>query len=237
VQLPPRQVSVGVPWIDWRFDDLQLTAMATSASDTFETHLFEQASVALGGVAFPPVHPEAAKRGKPQSPADVYALSFYLSGEDDDPRRMILEISFNTHARADCCAPGPGKQDCASSAQEAKWNYAFWLQEPIASIGQDDTPTASRREHWIRDEGLAYTDEEEDEDFAATVERGAEIERRFWQLATRVAKRLHETGVIARIFGRPIPIVIHDLEYSAESIEATRSANPAGLAAEYLAGY
>lgn len=209
--------------------------MAISTSDAFETHLFEQASSALCGMTFPQIHPEAAKRGAPQSPSDVYALSFYLWAEEDDPRRMILDISFNTNARVEFCTPGPGKKYCASSAKEAKWNYAFWLQQPIASLGQDDL-TASRRKSWMHGEGLLYTDEEAEVDFEATIERGDMIERRFWQLATHVAQRLHEKGVIAQVFSRPVPIIIHDLEYSDESIEATRSANPAGLAEEFLAG-
>lgn len=50
-----------------------------------------------------------------------------------------------------------------------------------------------------------------------------------------VAKSLHSSGFIRRMFGRPIPIIIHDLEYSWYTIEATKAANAGGEAAQFLA--
>ena len=47
---------------------------------------------------------------------------------------------------------------------------------------------------------------------------------------TSVAKNLQESGFIKSKFGKPIPIVIHDLEYTWYTIEATKEANPNGEA-------
>ena len=52
---------------------------------------------------------------------------------------------------------------------------------------------------------------------------------------TAVANKLQSSGFIEGKFGRPIPIIIHDLEYPWYIIEATRKANPGGEADTFLA--
>jgi hypothetical protein len=46
----------------------------------------------------------------------------------------------------------------------------------------------------------------------------------------RVVLSLHYDGVIATTFGRPIPLLIHELEYYEEIAEQNRRANPDGIA-------
>ena len=53
--------------------------------------------------------------------------------------------------------------------------------------------------------------------------------------AAAVANKLQSSGFIEGKFGRPIPIIIHDLEYPWYIIEATRKANPGGEADTFLA--
>jgi hypothetical protein len=55
----------------------------------------------------------------------------------------------------------------------------------------------------------------------------------FVALCVAVAKRLHEAGVMSKKFGRLVPILVHELEYHDGIAEATRRANPRGLAAEF----
>lgn len=214
--------------------------MTSSIPTGFEVRIYDAVRAALHSIEFRPVHPEAAKRGKAQSLADIYALSFMVWGEDDDPRKMVLSISYNTNARALFCTPGSGNRYVSSSAQEARWNYAFWLQEDVAVIGFSrgkDPETSSSRDAWVRGQGVNFTDQEEKEDFKRTVALGREIEAAFWKLVVRVAQQLHASGVVSQVFGRPIPIIIHDLELSDESIAATIAANPEGLAAGYSMGF
>lgn len=54
------------------------------------------------------------------------------------------------------------------------------------------------------------------------------------QEISAAAKSLHNSGFIRRKFGRSIPIIIHDLEYSWYTIEATKAANTEGEADEFL---
>ena len=51
---------------------------------------------------------------------------------------------------------------------------------------------------------------------------------------TAVANTLQASGFIKEQFGRPIPIIIHDLEYSWYALEATEKANPNGEADQFL---
>ena len=52
----------------------------------------------------------------------------------------------------------------------------------------------------------------------------------------KVARRFQDEGYWVRRFGRPIPILIHDLEYIQCTLDATAYANPNGEAADFLYG-
>lgn len=54
------------------------------------------------------------------------------------------------------------------------------------------------------------------------------------QIVSNVAKRLLDNNVISNTFKREIPIIIHDLEYSWFSEEATKNGNPNGIADIFL---
>ena len=51
---------------------------------------------------------------------------------------------------------------------------------------------------------------------------------------TAVAEKLQRSGFIRDTLGRPVPILIHDLEYSWYTVEATRRANPNGEADSFF---
>jgi hypothetical protein len=169
--------------------------------------------------------------------ADIYAVSFYYWFENADGRRARLSVGYNTNSRWRACTPAPGQQpnwSIAWDSDEAKWNYAFWLQDKgeACDIGAA-CADASARQTWIESLGLWWTDKQEEEDFDATMKLGGKIEEHFIRLCIAVAKRLHDDGVIEKKFGRPVPILIHELEYYNGIAEATRQANPPGLAAEF----
>ena len=174
----------------------------------------------------------------PDEPAaDVYALSFYRWALDDDPRMSVLSVGYNTDARRLSCTPTPGqpaKWPIASDPGEAKWNYAFWLQEEgeVCVIGESDEDEMACRA-WIESRGWMYTDNEYEEDFEYAEAMADQITAGFVELCVSVAKRLHDEGVISTKFGRPVPIIVHELEYSDAIAEATDRANPLGVSAEF----
>ena len=68
---------------------------------------------------------------------------------------------------------------------------------------------------------------EPDED-AIFNDRGEPLTRAFVQLLVAVVQRLHQ-GDIGRIFLRPLPVIIHELEYYDEIARQNVAANPPGL--------
>ena len=171
---------------------------------------------------------------------DIYALSFYIDAEEDDPRAMVLNFSYNTNSQWESCTPGPSREPgwpVASDSDEAKWNYAFWLQNDVRVVGNSTDPQDAvgilLRHEWLMDQDLYYTDEEEEAEFETALEKGEEIIHLFVEMCIRVAQRLHEEGIIQSKFGRDVPILVHELEYDEQIAEWTRMANPPGLTHEF----
>jgi len=151
----------------------------------------------------------------------IYAISFFVYDQDDDPARPTLTLGYNTetHWRQSISR--------ASSSDEAKWNYTFWPHTKEAFLG--DESDVSVRENWIRERSQA----ERSGGLGKKLKEDQEITREFVTVVVSVAKRLHEDGVILSKFGRPIPIIVHELEYYREIAAQTEQANPAGAAKEF----
>ena len=171
---------------------------------------------------------------------DIYALSFYIDAEEDDPRAMTLTFSYNTNERWRACTPTPSRKPgwpIASDAEEAKWNYAFWLQNDVRGVGNSghlqDAEGILLRHEWLMDQDLYYTDEEEESEFESTLEKGEEIIHRFVEMCIRVSRRLHDEGILRSKFRRDVPILVHELEYDEQIADWTRQANPPRLTQEF----
>jgi hypothetical protein len=63
---------------------------------------------------------------------------------------------------------------------------------------------------------------------------GAKITESFASLACETAAKLHASGTVVDVFGRPLPIILHDLEYNNQIADKTENANPPGLADEFI---
>ena len=122
----------------------------------------------------------------------------------------------------------------ASSSAEAKWNYAFWRQDQLAVLGEAGSASAAAINEWVESLGLYYTDEEKDADFERCIAIGQQITPRFVEIACQLAETLHYKGVVEAVFGAPIPILIHELEYYDEIANQTEKANPPGIASEFV---
>jgi hypothetical protein len=163
--------------------------------------------------------------------ADIYAISFFIENEDDDPRQPTLTIGYNTETQARRSIQG------ASDQAEARWNYAFWIQNQLAVIGDlaSDPIGAATREEWIRDLGLWYDEPTDPEDWTTVEPLAAQIEAHFNQACCHLARTLHEAKLIEAAIGRPVPVIVHELEYYEEIARRTELANPPGLADEFIA--
>lgn len=57
----------------------------------------------------------------------------------------------------------------------------------------------------------------------------------FYDAVIDLARHLHADGVIEKIFGRPLPVVVFDMECPGWEAHATEYANPPELVEEFMA--
>jgi hypothetical protein len=185
---------------------------------TFTDHLLRLATKALAGIPATEAH-------------DIYAISFWVDNEHDDPRPPIVTIGYNTEAQVSRIL-----HDAADPA-EARWNFAFWLQNELVVIGdsRSDPAGAAIRDEWIRHLGLWYDPADPSTWTTAVGPLAAQIETEFNQACCQLGQILHTSGVITRSVGRPVPVLVHELEYYEAIALRTEAANPPGLADEFTA--
>ena len=186
---------------------------------TFPEYLYARAAEGIAGFAELDVD-------------DIYALSLWCSYYEDDTRRPTLVADYNTDTQVERVV---SQQGYAPEADEARWNYAYWLQSVPVEIGGSQDPTRLELGHeWIKQAGLWYSDEQEESDFEATLELGSAIARRFATACIWAGQRLHGEGVIEKVFGRPIPVLVHELEYQPHHVDWALAGNPPELVTEYV---
>ena len=153
---------------------------------------------------------------------DVYAVSFFMFNGDDDFRQPCLEVSYNTLSQV----------QKEGGDEEAKWNYAYWLQEPSVSVGYlNDSQTLVQAV--LKDKALLYTDEEFESMDANNynsekLDSISDLVSGWW---IEVVKKLYSTEVVKRVFGKNIPLLIHDCEHS--DVSLSQRAIPEGVADDF----
>ncbi|MEU6051168.1 hypothetical protein ABZ829_12130 [Streptomyces xanthochromogenes] len=186
---------------------------------TFQDHLRALAARALRSIP-------AAKA------EDVYVISFFIDNERDDPRQPTLTIGYNTEAQFRRTIAD------ASDEAEARWNCAFWLQNELTVIGDPtrDPDGATARRQWISELGLWHDEPARPEDWITTVgPTAALIEANFNQACIQLTRDLHNDRVTGSAIGKPVPVILHELEYYEGIARRTEAANPPGLADEFTA--
>lgn len=123
-------------------------------------------------------------------PEDVYVLSLYIETNEGEGSAELY-LGFNTEENCRRIIDGFDSDD-----DEARWNYACWLQNDQPLFGKDNRV-------YIKNAGS-----------------GGE-----YRLAASAVKLLHKSGVIARKFGKELPVIIHELEYYPEIAEHNIAAN------------
>ena len=184
----------------------------------FADMVFQKTTTALAGL------PEETRD-------DVYALSFWLCGGDEWLPSLL--VSYNTRQQFVKKQGETHKQD-----DEAKWNYAYWLQDEAELLGVDAYGNNQELRTWLENAPFAYTEEQyeamfnnDDEDID---EKSDEFYQAFIETQIAVVQRLFAEGVIARTFGKNILVLVHELEYYDVPLAWTERANPKGLADEFL---
>jgi hypothetical protein len=173
-------------------------------------HIYETTRDALAGI------PDEER-------PDIYVVSLFVYDEEDDPRRPTVTVGFNTES--DVAQAANPAEAWSTDENEARWNYAFWRQNELALICDTaaDPEGAQLREEWARAQGLWY--DVAADDSPVFNEQGEPLTKAFAELLERVVQRLHADD-IGRIFGKTIPVLIHELEYYDEIAEQNLRANP-----------
>lgn len=161
---------------------------------------------------------------------DIYAISFFVIANERDEYAgcsnvTSFGIGYNT------------EKDCFGGDEysEWRWNYAFWRHnETFVIEADDDSEGMALLFEWYKENGIdniGYEDMSNCYDSRMRYIGKGPIG--YYELLTEitaVAKKLQTSGFIENKFGKKIPIIIHDLEYTWYVIEATKNANPNGEA-------
>ncbi|SSY70252.1 hypothetical protein [Alysiella crassa] len=163
---------------------------------------------------------------------DVYALSFWVSGGDEWLPSLL--VSYNTYQQVQENENNTLKQD-----DEAKWNFAYWLQDEAELFCVNLYQNNQELETWLQHSSFAYTEDEfesifDDDGNDDVEDKSSEFYEAFVETQIAVVQRLFDENVIADVFGQNIPVIIHSLEYYDEPLSWTERANPKGLADEFL---
>ena len=142
---------------------------------------------------------------------DIYAISFFVENPDENPYAPTVSYGYNTEKQYEEAIAD------ASDKEEARWNFAFWLQNQEFIFGEEGE-TKEIVKQWVIAHGFPYC-----EDYACDYENETAVEahyellgniiKKFVPVLVEAVKELHKSEVIKNKFGKEIPIIIHELEY------------------------
>lgn len=166
---------------------------------------------------------------------NTYAISFLVYANEAYEYKgysniPTFSVSYNTEN--DC--------DGADELSEERWNYAFWHQNETPVIEADYENEGMKilfdwyAENGIQNIGYEGPDRCYDEQMRY-IGKGPVGVYELLSEITAVAGKLQSSGFIQNHFGRPVPLILHNLEYSWDTIEATKKANPNGEAEQFFA--
>ena len=166
---------------------------------------------------------------------DIYAISFFVYANEVYEYKgysNVTEFSVSYNTEKDCRGAG--------ELSEKRWNYAFWRQNETPVIEADDQNEGIKiLFEWYKENGIDNIGYEDPDtcygDKGKYIGKGPIGYYELLSEITAVAKKLQDSGFIKNQFGKPIPIIIHELDEVWYNIEATQKANPHGEADTYLA--
>lgn len=166
---------------------------------------------------------------------DIYVISFLVYANESyeyNGYSNVTQFLVSCNTEKDCNGAGEFSED--------RWNYAFWRQNESPVIEADyENEGIKILFDWYEQNGVDNIGYE-------NYDAGYDDEMRYFGKGpvgyyellseiTAVAKQLQISGFLKNKFGRPVPIIIHDLEYSWYTIEATKKANSNGEADGFFA--
>lgn len=160
---------------------------------------------------------------------DIYAISLFVDYNGDDIYTPTVRLGYNTLNNY------KNEISNASSELEAKWNYAFWLQNEKLILGIDEVEKTVQQ--WNEQGGYTYytyTEMFEGSNELLNEYSSQAILDAFIQVLVDIVKELHSSGFIKEQFGQEIPVIIHELEYYDKIAKQNIAANSYELVQDFL---
>ena len=160
------------------------------------------------------------------SDTDIYAVSLYVYDNGDNPCEPTVTLGYNTESQFKKETPN------AYDEEEARWNYAFWLQNEFFCFGVGDTAGIVR--DWLAENNFPFYEYEDPIwDNNKIYEQTEKITQAFVNLLVDIVKEIHEQKILTAKFGKELPIIIHELEYYDEIAQQNIEANGEILVKEF----
>ena len=160
--------------------------------------------------------------------SDIYAISLFVYDEGDNPCHPAFTLGYNTNQQYEL------EIGNASSEKEARWNYAFWLQNTEMHFGIGESQKYVKE--WLADNKFPYISSKDMFSKNANIGDGGleKITESFVNVLVEIVKELHDSGFVVKEFGKSIPILIHELEYYDRIAQQNLKANPAESVDEFV---
>jgi hypothetical protein len=162
---------------------------------------------------------------------NIYALSFWFFKEDDELHFPTIIFGYNTESNFRT------NIEKASGVNEAKWNFAYWLQNEIEQIGGENDKLL---QEWFKESEYYYSEEEnesakdDDKLFDELCAKGEKFNNEFIELIIKISSELHSSGIVKDVFDKSVPIIIHELEYYDKHVDWTKKGNPNGTVTKFV---
>lgn len=153
---------------------------------------------------------------------DIYAISFWLSRDLHYFIKLIVGYNTVSHYKREISN--------RISESNAKWNFAFWLQNVSVEISAND----QEFREWVQSLPEYVDIQNKNKNKNAKLLSIEQTNEVFINEMIKISKELFDNGVISSQFGRNIPIIVHELDYNPKSIKWTNRANPKGIADEFI---
>lgn len=173
---------------------------------------------------------------------DQYAIMFFIYPNESYEYRgysNIPEFQMNYRCESDLLENNNPFFDPVDE-DENRWNPAFWDDDTLASVIGFDEPNAMADAliDWyetigVENIGLEAEDTVYDEN-SVYIGKGPNGLPELLQIISEVAAELQNDGTIENRFGRKIPVILADFEFTWYMIRATQNANPNGEAEGYI---
>jgi hypothetical protein len=161
---------------------------------------------------------------------DIYALSLYRDDnefDDEGTYRPSVLFIYNTTSHLMRQLPH------ATTLSEARWYLAHWQLDDKVDI---ETTTGDKSGRHRDEEGTRLLDAWFQSQMATLhPEDSSDLIPVFAELCGRVARALHDRGSIRAVFGRDVPIIMHDDDVGEKMLAQTAAVNPPDAVAEFLA--